>query len=183
MVLPPTLSVALDIDPRSFEVDRTTPQPSISITVTSHTAHPITIFIWPHVFNLSLSQKRDNFTCLDITSNTWLFLPVTAGPKRPGFKLEQGSYDEKYIYTLEPETPMIFKGDFGLARRIDDDIHTLIPGHRYRLSIREGEAVSWWRWGRKDDIIPPVGQPQALDKADGDPLVLQVEGPVEFSVE
>lgn len=179
----PSLSVVLDINPRSFKLNRLPePSPTISLTVTSHTTEPITIFTWPGVFNLSLSQRRTNFTCLDLTSNTWLSLGIVQ-VRRGAFRCEQGTSDEKYFFTLEPEVPFTFQEDFNLARRKRDDIYTLESGHQYRFGIREGEALSWWRWGRKEEVVPPAGQSTGMGEPDGSPLILHVEGPVEFVVE
>ncbi|KAI9836064.1 MAG: hypothetical protein M1819_001675 [Sarea resinae] len=179
---PPSISVDLAIDPPSFIPGGSDPLPSLSITATSHATQPITIFTWPTVFNLDLSQKRANFTCLDLTSDAPLRLELTKGPKRTAFNREKGGSDDVFFQTLEPETPTTFKAPFKLACRTTEGRDAIVPGHRYRFGVREGEQVPWWRYGSKEDVMAPAGEWAGLGDPSGGPLALGDVAPVEFEV-
>ncbi|KAI9667808.1 MAG: hypothetical protein M1821_000627 [Bathelium mastoideum] len=176
--LPPSISVTLSIDPPSFA-----PGTAVNLTVTtvSHAQTPITIFTWPNVFNLNLAQRRANFTCVDLNTGTPVHLEITKGPKRPGFSRELGGRDDAYFCTLEPEEPMTFQGSFMLASRMSDGSHTVVPGHRYRFGVREGEKVKWWREGRKEEVMSPSGEASGLGDASGEPINVDAVA-VEFEV-
>lgn len=179
---PPSVSIKLVIDPPSFAPGNSDQAPSISITVTSHASQPITIFTWPTIFNLELSQKRKNFTCLDLTSNTPLSLELIIGPKRPDYSRTKDGIDDERFWTLDPETPLTFKAAFKLARRQTEGRYVLKEGHRYQLDVQEGEVVRWWRYGRKDEVMAPPGKAASLGEPSGEPIVLALPAPVDFEV-
>ena len=178
---PPEIAISMAIDPPNF-VPGCSEAPTISITATSHATQPITIFTWPTIFNLQLAQRRKNFTCVDLTSNTPVFLELTKGPRRPGFSRTKGTGDDKYFFTLEPETPFTFKDSFQLAFRPTEGDLALAQGHRYRYSVSDGEALHHWWYGRRDDIMAPKGQPRLLSEASGEPITLGSAASVEFEV-
>ncbi|KAK5162956.1 uncharacterized protein LTR77_011010 [Saxophila tyrrhenica] len=153
-------------------------RPKISITVTSQATRPITIFTWPTIFHLSLAQSRDNFTCLDLTTESAMRLSTTRGPQRQPFSRTKGHSDEQYFCTLDPGVPVIFSGGLRVASSVAGGLQA---GHRYRYGVQEGEQVQWWRWGRKDGVLAPSGQIEDLDDPDGEPIMISAE-PVEFEV-
>ncbi|KAJ9625115.1 hypothetical protein H2203_005070 [Taxawa tesnikishii (nom. ined.)] len=139
---PPSISVKLAIDPPRFAPGSSEEPPSVSLTATSHASQPITIFTWPTIFNLALSQKRNNFTCLDLTSNTPLRLELTKGPQRSGFSRAKDGPDDVFFQTLDPETPVTFRAAFKLAHRTTEGRDAIVEGHRYRFGVREGRQYS-----------------------------------------
>lgn len=179
---PPSVSIKLVIDPPSFAPGSLESPPFISITAISHALQPITIFTWPTVFNLALSQKRANFTCLDLTSNTPLRLELTKGPQRSGFSRTKDGPDDAFFQTLEPKIPVTFKAAFKLARRTTEGSDAIVEGHWYRFGVREGETVPWWRYGRKEDVMAPPGQRATLGEPSGEPITLELPAPVDFEV-
>jgi hypothetical protein len=179
----PSISVQVAIDRPVFRLGGSQARPSIFIVAVSHASQLITIFTWPTVFNLSLSQKRYNFTCLDLTTGTPLHLETTKGPKRPGFSRTRDGLDDKYFCTLEPEIPVLFEAPFLLATRISTGENAIMEGHSYRFSVREGETVQWWWYGKKEDILAPPGQYATLEPASGEPIKLGKVESINFKVE
>ncbi|KAF2239303.1 hypothetical protein EV356DRAFT_572743 [Viridothelium virens] len=177
--LPPSISVSLSIDPPSFS-----PGAAVNLTVTavSHAWTPITIFTWPSIFNLDLAQKWANFTCVDLNTAIPLHLELTKGPKRPGFSRELGGRDDAYFCTLEPEESVTFQASFKLASRTTEGPHAIVPGHRYRFGVREGENVEWWRAGKREDVMSRPGEESGLGDASGMPIVLYPVEAIEFEI-
>ena len=175
---PPSISVTLSIDPPSFSLGTAV---DLSITAVSHAQVPITIFTWPTIFNLGLAQRRKNFTCLDVDTNTPVRLEITKGPKRPGFSSELGGRDDAYFHTLEPDKPVTFKEPFKLANRMGE--HAATPGHRYRFSVREGETVTWWEEGRREDVMGPPEEEGNFFEAGREPIIVDQIDAIEFMVE
>ncbi|KAL9095586.1 MAG: hypothetical protein Q9165_002018 [Trypethelium subeluteriae] len=167
--LPPSISVSLSIDPPSLALSTVV---NLTVTAVSHASTPITVFTWPSIFNLDLAQKRANFTCVDLNT----------GPKRPGFSRELGGRDDAYFCTLEPEELVRFKAPFKLASRMGEGPHAVVPGHRYRFGVREGESVKWWRAGKREDVMSRPGEQSGLGDADGMPIVLYPVEAIEFEV-
>jgi hypothetical protein len=177
---PPSISVTLAIDPPSFAPGAAV---QISITAVSHASTPITIFTWPNIFNLCLAQKRANFKCVDLDTGEPLSMELTKGPKRPGFSHERGGIDNEYHITLEPGQPLKIKESFALAKRPTGGRYSPTPGHRYAFDVRHGEQVDWWREGRREDVLLATGQSgRSLHETGGEPIVLDIAGPVEFTV-
>ena len=180
----PKLSATIGVTPSRFKAGTglSDSPPTLTLTVISFADQPITIFTWPTVFNLHLSQRRRNFTCIDLTSDTYVFLELTKGPRRPGFSRSAGSSDERYFVTLEPGEPVTFHAPFSLSCRPVEGSHAIMPDHTYRFAISEGEKVWWWRYGKKADILTPVGKAAGLGDPDGPPLPLDEVNAVEFEV-
>lgn len=178
---PPSISVTLAITPPKFPFDPS-PPPTITLTAVSHYHEPITIFTQSTIFNLDLSQRRSNFICHDITTadTKSLRLDVTKGGKRPAFNRESGGSDDRFFVTLDPETPTEFQEAFRLSKRSGDQ-NSLESGHRYWFGIKEGEVVSWWRVGKKAEVMASPGERASLGEASGGPIALKVEG-LEFEV-
>ena len=57
-----------------------------------------------------------------------------------------------------------------------------LPGHRYLIDVRPGEEVEWWKKGRKEDVLDLLGQDRGGSHADGEPISLSIDEPVEFKV-
>ena len=181
-VAPPSISITLAIDPPSFPPGTAV---GLSITAISHASTPITIFTWPNVFNLKLAQRRKNFKCVDLDTGEPLNMELTKGGKRPGFRHDRDSMDDKYHLTLEPGRPLKVSESFGLARWPAEGRHTLTPGHRYAFEVRHGEKVDWWKEGTREDVLAPPGQIEELGSSGGvtgEPIVLEIAGPVVFTV-
>jgi hypothetical protein len=175
---PPSISITLAIDPPAFSPGDPV---ELSITAMSSASTPITIFTWPNVFNLKLAQRRKNFKCVDLDTGELLNMELTKGGKRPGFRHDRDSIDDKYHLTLEPGQPLKVSHSFGLARWPTEGRHTLTPGHRYAFEVRHGEEVDWWREGTREEVLAPHGQ-SAMSGASSGSIVLDTAGPVEFTV-
>ncbi|KAI9930812.1 hypothetical protein ASPWEDRAFT_182773 [Aspergillus wentii DTO 134E9] len=176
----PSISVQLSIHPPRF-TPGSQPPPSLSITATSHATQPITIFTWPEIFNLALAQRRKNFTCLNLTTNTAIRLETTKGPKRTAFSQASGGRDDKAFVTLEPEIPVTFTDSFKLGIAQGERCR-VEPGHRYRFGVNEGEEIWWWQYGRKEDVMKSPDS-AGMDEPSGLPIALDNVAPVEFEVE
>nr|POF25982.1 hypothetical protein CFP56_22130 [Quercus suber] len=181
---PPALSTTLSISPSAFHLSSENSQepPIITLEVTSHAHRPITIFTWPTIFNLDLSQRRASFVCLDLTADEPLHLELTKGPKRPAFSRRAGGRDDAHFHTLEPETPVRFCAQFKLAKRMTEAKGALVPEHRYRFAVSEDERVAWWRYGTRADVLTPMGHAAELGPASGPPLALDGIAAIEFRV-
>jgi hypothetical protein len=133
---------------------------------------------------LRLAQKRANFKCVDLDTGEPLSMELTKGPKRPDFSHERGGIDDEYHITLEPGQPVKIKESFALAKRPTGGPRSITPGHRYTFEVRDGEQVDWWREGRREDVLVAPGHfgQVKLDEASGEPIVLNIAGPVEFTV-
>lgn len=176
----PKISVEITIAPSTFHIDAESASkpPTLTITATLEAEGPITIFTWPTIFNLHFSQKRTNFTCQDVTAGVPVGLEITKGPKRPAFSREAGGRDDAYLCTLEPGVACTFSAPFKAANRPN----TLASGHRYLFSVSKGETVRWWKYGRKEDVMAPEGQPAGLGDPKGPSIVLELNSAVEFEV-
>ena len=175
----PTISVSLSMEPPTLSEGATV---NLSVIAVSHAPIPITIFTWPTIFNLNLAQKRANFTCVDLNTNESVRLELTKGPKRPGFSRMLGGRDDAWFQTLKPNEPLTFQGPFQLAFRANDQLKGLVPGHRYRFGVREGETIEWWREGRKEDVMSPPREESSLEGASGRPIVFDPIEAIEFEV-
>jgi hypothetical protein len=177
----PSISITLAIDPPSFAPGAAV---ELSITAVSHASTPITIFTWPNIFNLRLAQKHANFKCVDLDTGEPLSMELTKGPKRPDFSHERGGIDDEYHITLEPGQPVKINESFALAKRPTGGPRSITPGHRYTFEVRDGEQVGWWREGRREDVlVAPAHFGQVkLNEASGEPIVLNIAGPVDFTV-
>jgi hypothetical protein len=175
---PPSISITLAIDPPSFSPGEAV---ELSITAVSSASTSITIFTWPNVFNLKLAQRRKNFQCVNLDTGEPLNMELTKGGKRPGFRHDRDSIDDKYHLTLKPGQPLKVSHSFGLAYRSAEGPHSLTAGHRYAFEVRQGEEVNWWREGTREEVLAPPGQ-SAMSEASGESIVLDTAGPVEFTV-
>jgi len=171
---PPLVSVSLELDSYSFSQGE---EVELSITATSHASTPITVFTWPTIFNPSLALRRKNFECLDLDTNTPLNLEKTKGGKRSGFVLRHGSADAEYCYTLMPEEPINFTAPFMII-----NYRGIVPGHRYRFGVCQGEKIEWWAAGTKDEVLKAPGEPEASAMYDKEPVVLHDVNDLEFEI-
>ncbi|KAF4969868.1 hypothetical protein FZEAL_10150 [Fusarium zealandicum] len=168
---PTSISVTLAIDPPKFTRRAESP-PSISLTAIFHAAEPIAIFLWHSVFNPKLAKRR-NFTCMDLTTGTALELETTKGPKRSESSSELGGTDDEYYCTLQPERPVTFTHKLIRSHALEGE-RAFVPGHTYRLKVRDDEEINWWRYGRKEDVLVPQGNP-CRDKAPKTQVVHQLD--------
>jgi hypothetical protein len=59
----------------------------------------------------------------------------------------------------------------------------VVPGRRYRLGVREGEQVAWWREGTKEEVLAPAGEEAGLEHDDDHgPIDLSNVEAIEFEV-
>lgn len=177
---PPSISVQLAIDPPQF-IPGCQPTPTLSVTATSHATGPITIFTWGDIFNLPLAQKRKNFTCLDLTTNVPIRMEITKGPKRCGFLRVLGGRDDRFFHTLEPGIPVTFTETFKLWSRAASS-PSAYPAHRYRLGLNDEEAIDYWWYGRKEEVLAPPGTIEGLGEPSGPPIQLAPVAPVDFEI-
>lgn len=92
---------------------------------------------------------------------------------------------------------MSFNSSFDLARRpvstgaelssdppLREGHADLLPGHRYLFDIRKDyyDSDLWWKKGRKKDVLDLPGQDRGGYEADGKPVVLGLDEPIEFKV-
>lgn len=173
----PTISVRLAISPESVTLGASC---SIILSTTLTYPTPITIYTWPTVFNLNLSQKRKNFWCIDLSNNNQpVRLEWTKGPKVSGWiSRVLGDFDDEYFVTLEPGKTLNITGPFKLSTRLNT---TLVAGHRYRFGFSEGESVGNWMHGTREEVMLPPGDRSPMDSA-GPRIVLDTGPPIEFEV-
>lgn len=176
---PPSISVQLAIDPPQF-IRGSPPMPTLSVTATSHATEPITIFTPGTIFNLNQAQKRRNFTCLDLTANTPIQMEITKGGKRVAYRRAFGHHDERFFWTLDPEVSVTFTDSF--MPRVHQPPPNTFPAHQYRLGVSDEEVVSWWRHGRKEEVLAPAGTTASLDEPSGPPIQLMPVAPVDFEI-
>ncbi|KAH6956150.1 hypothetical protein DER45DRAFT_585019 [Fusarium avenaceum] len=132
----------------------------------------------------SISRLK-NFICTDLTAGSPLQLESTKGPKRPQFSFALGGRDDDYFITLEPQKPMVITHRFLRSVALEGD-RAFLPGHKYRLEVREDEEAEWWRYGKKEDVMSPPGQfvaKEGYEHASGPPIKLGPIAPVEFEIE
>jgi hypothetical protein len=177
---PPTITINLAVEPAKFHLEDQ--KPTLTFTAASNAAQPITIFTWPTIFNLSLAQRRRNFTCVDLTADKSLTVEKTKGPRRLSYDRTCGGGDDNFFCTLDPGKPV---ESFIVARG------ELVKGHRYRVGVSDGQAVhDWWYGTRKDVMAGSIlerlfkfarrGRP--LLKPSGEPIHVVLEAPIEFEV-
>ncbi|KIL86247.1 hypothetical protein FAVG1_10644 [Fusarium avenaceum] len=121
----------------------------------------------------------------DLTAGSPLQLESTKGPKRPQFSFALGGRDDDYFITLEPQKPMVITHRFLRSVALEGD-RAFLPGHKYRLEVREDEEAEWWRYGKKEDVMSPPGQfvaKEGYEHASGPPIKLGPIAPVEFEIE
>jgi hypothetical protein len=173
----PTVSVDLAIKPASVTLGA-----PCSITLSTTLSHPtpITIYTWPSILHLTLSQQRRNFFCIDLSNNDEpVMLELTKGGRRSGhISLMLGGVHDQYLRTLVPGNSVEFTAPFFLATRLD---RPLIAGHRYRFGFSEGESMRYWMEGTREDVMSPPGMNAPFDKGSRK-IMLDLGPPIEFEV-
>jgi hypothetical protein len=177
---PPSIAITLAINPPIFK--RGDHDVEMSVTAVSDASYPITIFTWPNVLNPGLAQLRGNFIGFDRDTAAPLEMRTLA-IKRITYSFVLGGVDDAFFFTLEPGQPMKFNASFGLA----DDVggyygQIALPGHRYLLDVQPGEKVEWWKREKKENVLNLPGQDRGGHHADGKPVALGVDQPIEFKV-
>ncbi|OAA81378.1 hypothetical protein LEL_00923 [Akanthomyces lecanii RCEF 1005] len=204
---PPSISFSLAISPLVFA---RTPfngdgdKPQITVTAVSHASSPITIFTWPTIFNLQLSQRRHNFTCKDVATDELVWMHLTKGLSRRRFSRTKGNRDEQYFVTLQPEVPYTVTSEFKLASRplwtgedesgekytryfIDSAegvlfLDRLESGHEYHFSVQKDESIQWWWIGTTEDVLAPKGTAAGWLPPSGAPIPVKLDQGVVFKI-
>ena len=160
---------------------------SLTITATLQHKEPITLYTWPHIFNLSLAQRRFNFSCVDITPGNDQEKPYinthSAGHvnKMGAISRQLGSVDDQFWVTFQPDQPVSFTEKFSLATRKDQPLK---PGHRYRYAILRRWLIQWkWQAGTREDLMTtehafvrgPAFMPLTIVFPYGDSVEFEVE--------
>ena len=181
LAAPPSIAITLAINPPNFR--KGADDVELSVTAVSNASYPITVFAWSKILNPGLAQLRGNLKAFD--RDTAEPLPMhSMDMKRVPYSYVLGGLDDEFFVTLEPGKPAKFNASFGLAHdRGGDYEHSTLPGHRYLVDVVPGEEVEWWKKGRKEDVLDLSGQPsRGAYYADGKPISLSIDEPVEFKV-
>jgi hypothetical protein len=173
----PAISVDIAITPASVTLGAPC---SITLSATLSYPSPITIYTWPTVFNLDLSQIRKNFWCIDVSNNDEpIRLELTKGGKRSGWiSRVLGGVHDRFFVTLEPGKTVDITAPFVLTTRLDKP---LVVGHCYRFGFSEGECVGNWMHGTREEVMLPPGDDAPMDRG-GPKIVLDTGPPIEFEV-
>jgi hypothetical protein len=180
IVPPPSIAITLAINPPIFK--RGDHDVEMSVTAVSDASYPITIFTWPNVLNPGLAQQRGNLRGFDRDTAEPLKMR-TLFIKRMPYSFVLGGEDDEFFFTLEPGQPMKFNASFGLADDVGNYFgQAVLPGHRCLIDVQPGEQVEWWKKGRKEDVLNLPGQDRGAYHADGKPIALNIDEPIEFKV-
>jgi hypothetical protein len=196
---PPSVAVTLAVNPPAFKIGEPV---ELSVYAVSDASYPITIFTWPTIFNVQLAQQRGNFIGRDQDEGWDLPLhTIDVSPGKPCYTLG-GKFDEFFV-TLEPGQPFKFNSSFLLAQgpppyaapkglnwspaafdAPDGSTYkNLLPGHRYLLDISDMYSdMSWWKIGRKEDVLNLPGQDRNGSVPSGGPIFLSRDWIEEFEV-
>ena len=96
-----------------------------------------------------------------------------------------------FRYPVEPNGPPLPKdhpgrmrqGAGGMIPRSVCGVDRVEVGHKYEVSVCNGLAVGWWRWGTKEEVQEPEGSRGSLLGWSETKFVIEVEdGVVEFEV-
>jgi hypothetical protein len=180
---PPSIAVTLAINPPSFKLG-TQANVELSVTAVSNASYPITIHTWPNIFNPGLSQIHGSLAGVDQGTHEELNLHMIDIRLRgdSNFNYTLGGSHDEYFVALEPGQPRVFKTPFSPAHAKEGYRTEALPGHRYLVDLQEGEAVDWWKKGRKEDVLDLPGQDRKAYHSDGKPIPLSLDEPVEFKV-
>ena len=170
---PPSIAITLAINSPNFKRDAHDVE--LSVTAVSNASYPITIFTWPNILNPGNAQLRGQIRGFDRDTAEPMEMR-TRCTKRGAYIFVLGGIDDDCFFTLEPGQPMKFNASFGVADG------AALPGHRYLIDVQSGEQVDWWKKGRKEDVLNLPGQDRGACYADGQPIALSIDEPVEFKV-
>lgn len=175
----PIVLVELSLDPITIKPGSDC---SISLTTTLDYPTPITIFTWPTIFNLKLSQMRWHFYCIDLSDND---KPIQLNVENPGkrgggISRQRGGPHDRYFVTFQPGDPIIFTEKFDLATRQHHERPK--PGHQYRFGINRSRLPLSWVWvhGTREDVL--TEQQELLRDHEQSQIVIRADD-VEFEVE
>ncbi|KAI4195836.1 MAG: hypothetical protein LQ350_006950 [Teloschistes chrysophthalmus] len=177
----PEIAITLSLSPTTYRFSDAT-APELTVTATSDIEKPFTVFCYGTVLDPRNGLQRHRFTITDLTAGVDLPQILTPSYRIRPFDRIRGSASEWYFPTIEPGTLVNVSTRFGPgaipggikepqskatinATRPDDmnetgivvvhGVHSLEPGHRYRLSMAMEDIQRrawWWRWRRKDDF-------------------------------
>jgi len=185
----PKLWIILSLSAATYRFSDPTP-PELSLTVTSNSERPLTVFtlhsiLWP---KLALAQR--GFIMTDLTTGAEV-KQTSIQLQRKAFTRIRGSPDEKYYLTIHPNHPTTVATPFsrgGNARPqpkavieggwvLDENgkemkvrrsvyaqgVDGLEVGHRYRLDVVPEKLQGlWWRWGTKDEVLVDERNPDRM---------------------
>lgn len=173
----PAISVRLSLSPESVTLGAPC---SIILSTTLTHPTPITIYTWPTVFNLGLSQRRKNFWCIDLSNNDEpVRLEYTKGGKRSGWiSRVLGDFDDPFFLTLEPGKTADITDQFSFTKGLEN---RLVAGHRYRFGFSDRECVGDWMHGTREEVMVPRGDRSPMDSP-GPIIMLDTGPPIEFEV-
>ena len=185
----PKLSIKLSLSSDTYSFSNPKP-PELSLTITSNTSEPITVFTWHSVLypKLALAQRR--FIITDLTKDAQVTQTSTQ-LQHAAFTLIRGGPDEAYYLTIERDTPLIVSTPFGRSgdvrpqpkavvergweldengreMKIRRSVHVqgvdgLEAGHRYRLDVApESLRGLWWQWGTKEEVLVDRDSPECM---------------------
>lgn len=136
-----------------------------------------------------------SFWCIDLQSGKPVQLPwrKRCGPPAGGERTCHGHWLKHCFRTLEPDQDTVFRSRFPVAgykvlcEESCDFNHaypqtSIVRSRRYRLGLAEGEWLTWWREGRRDNIVEQSEDCTRLGSASGQPINLALVDPVEFEV-
>jgi hypothetical protein len=173
---PPSVSLSISVDPSTCSANSET-LPTLSLTITLHASCPITACTYGTILYPKLALKQKNFSVFDLTANQRVWTEI-GKIHRCALRRRLGDSDEKYYFTLLPETPVTITHPFTLvsrwrnrdpakgltrspkARDYKGEVfrNYLEPGHKYRIGV-EGQGIGWWRYGTKEEVLAPAGAP------------------------
>ncbi|CAJ2501535.1 Uu.00g043880.m01.CDS01 [Anthostomella pinea] len=193
----PSLEVALEISPSTYQQHDWEGVPALSIraTLDPSVAGPITVMTFGTIFNPRLALQRRNFFAQEITSDPprTVNFEMTKGPKRSALQRKKGSSDERHYITFHPGQEMIVKQPFSIVRRSKTEVQvagsevgdrSFRVGHTYRFGVsEEGKEMKTWWWGTKDDgLDEPEGPCKDVANVQGEGLVRITAHTAEFTI-
>lgn len=208
----PTLSIVLSLSTTTHQFSDPEP-PELSMTITSDSEGPLTVFTWHSILWPKLALAQHGFILTDLTSGaeveqTFIHLQHKA------FSRIRGSGDEKYYLTIDPGSPVTVSTPFGrgdsrpqpksVVERgllLDENgkemnirrsmfaqgVDGLEVGHRYRLDVVPEKLEGlWWRWGTKNEVLVDRGSPGCMlfpEQSEQVALKFEPIAGIEFNVE
>jgi len=178
---PPSIAITLAINPPNFTLGSDV---ELSVTAVSKAPYPVTVDTWWTILNPKIQQGLGSLVGVDKDTHEELMLHSAHFHMAPAFLDDHtlgGSHDE-YFVTLEPGQPRVFNTSFIAAYGSEDYPPDVMPSLRYLIDLRESEEINWWKKGRKEDVLDLPGQNREAGRADGKPIALKLDVPVEFAV-
>lgn len=177
----------------------------IPVTALSHAAQPLTVFTFPTILNLELSQLKHNFTCKESTTHEYVWMDSVKGPHRGATSRTLGGKNDGYFMTPHPHQPHTEECNFFLTSRplwISEEesgdkysryptetgeaffLNRLESRHKYLFTVRENECIRWWWYGTRKDVPAPKGETASLLTLppSGAPIPVKLDADAVFEV-